>query len=63
MLKLELNRRDVFENTPLMEAIKGNHVECVRSLVRFGVDTSIRNSQNYTALMVASRNGHTAIQR
>ena len=26
----------------------------MRSLVRFGVDTSIRNSQNYTALMVAS---------
>ncbi|XP_022915073.1 arfGAP with SH3 domain, ANK repeat and PH domain-containing protein isoform X2 [Onthophagus taurus] len=49
-------------NTALHLAAFRNQVECMKLLLRSGVDTTVLNSQNKTALDIAEEHGHHACQ-
>ena len=61
LLKLEssaINHKDTFGFTPLYQAARYGHTECVEALLKArGIDVSIKNA-GWTALNIAARSGH-----
>lgn len=56
-----INKRSQLNETPLMEAAALGCEDVVRLLVARGADTSLKNSQGQTALMIAKENFRTKI--
>ncbi len=61
LLKLDssaINHKDTFGFTPLYQAARYGHTECVEALLKArGIDVSIKNA-GWTALNIAARSGH-----
>ncbi len=53
--------RGQFENTPLMLAIGGGHLEMVNLLLRYGADKTARDNAGNTLLHIAAKSNHIAI--
>ena len=47
--------------TALMWGVEGNHPHIVDALIKIGADINVENQQNYTALKMASKRGHSQI--
>ncbi|PLB52138.1 hypothetical protein P170DRAFT_488625 [Aspergillus steynii IBT 23096] len=61
---MDFNGRDAFGVTPLLQAIKGGHVNLVRMLVESDeVETNICDLDGWTPLMWAAKDGSTRITR
>lgn len=57
----DINTRDAFGNTPLMIAAINGYLIMVDRLLIEGADTTLRNNDGYSALMLASQKNLTDI--
>jgi len=53
-----INRRDIFQCTPLLIAAYHGNLECLTQLVKMGADTEARTSDGRNVLAVAASAGH-----
>ncbi|XP_010775433.1 DNA-binding protein RFXANK isoform X1 [Notothenia coriiceps] len=49
--------------TPLLYAVRGNHIKCVESLLAKGADMTIESDSGYSPMALAVALGHTKIQK
>ena len=57
----DVNRGDIYRETPLMKAAYNGHDQVVRELIRAGADVNGKNNIKQTALHWASRCGHSSV--
>lgn len=60
---VDINARDRFQGTALIEASTSGFVDLVQALLRKGADVNARNEGGWTALMTAASEGHNQVVR
>jgi len=60
---VDVNARDGYDSTVLMDASRVGHLDIVNELLTHGADVNARTRINTTALMYASRSGHIEVVR
>lgn len=58
---LDINKKNKFGDTALMEAVYNGHVKMVISLIKAGVDVNAKNKDDETALSIAIQENHKEI--
>lgn len=56
---INVEKSDNIGDTPLAQAAKNGHVECVQHLISNGANVNNENKYGYTPLIYAAANGHT----
>ncbi len=61
LMMQNVNTKDRYGHTPLMEAAKSGDAEAVKDLLRRGADREAKSEKGKTALHYAAANGHVEI--
>lgn len=59
----DLNKKDPYEDTPLLDAVRNNNTQISKLLICNGADINIKDKNNYTPLDIAVRNDNTHLVR
>lgn len=61
--KVDINIYDWNGGTPLLYAVRGNHVKCVEALLARGADLTLEADSGYTPMDLAVALGHKKVQQ
>ncbi|XP_061457980.1 DNA-binding protein RFXANK [Rhineura floridana] len=59
---VDVNTYDWNGGTPLLYAVRGNHVKCIEALLAWGADLTIEADSGYTPMDLAVALGHKKVQ-
>lgn len=60
---VDINTYDWNGGTPLLYAVRGNHIKCVEALLEKGADMTIESDSGYSPMALAVALGHKKIQK
>lgn len=60
---VDINTYDWNGGTPLLYAVRGNHIKCVEALLANGADMTIESDSGYSPMALAVALGHKKIQK